>query len=395
MVAANNNNTRTLTPPPTNSQLIVNSLSSPKKGANLVALPATPSSAVKQKGSSAVTAASMVKIESTLSSTSTSNSNPKPTVYEKQKKPPRDPNKPKRKYNKTKKNRDHDDNDCLEIEISGNAEIIRTRPLITFDSESETEILIENPHAASEIRIPRTYTRRKPLKTKEEKEEARKRKELERAEREKNGLGPKGSESKKAKKSSVGSGSSGATLDLGNLELRADSLLSQSSLAEGEVDLAGNGEVEITISNPKAGRDYPKEAEFVFPEGSVDTIGELWKTLAKTDTQNWSVKDIVYLLCLCKLFGADEFKKIEQLTMPRMLRFTRKEMKNKMLQLERKNIILKDSKKRNLFFCNHDMLTRVVDDNVQRQRMYFVDNFSGLFKSDTKYISFVSERTFE
>ena len=93
------------------------------------------------------------------------------------------PPKPKRKYNKTK-NKNSTKNDILtnfsdnelEFEINEYGKLVRNKPksnsLFCLESDSETEIVIENgvSKISNDIRIPRAYNRRKPLKAKKGKE---------------------------------------------------------------------------------------------------------------------------------------------------------------------------------------------------------------------------------
>ena len=60
-------------------------------------------------------------------------------------------------------------------------------------------------------------------------------------------------------------------------------------------------------------------------------------------------------MVLSKLFGSGDFQKIKDLNLPRLGKFTRRDIKTKFNQLEKKHIILRKTSEKNKFFINNDI----------------------------------------
>lgn len=103
------------------------------------------------------------------------------------------------------------------------------------------------------------------------------------------------------------------------------------------------------------GQNFPKESNHEFPEGSIKILSELLRPTNKSDSPDWTLKDLISLLVLCKLYGAGDFKMIHDLNIPRLKRFSRKEIKSKFVNLEKKNIVLRDINDKSRFLINHDI----------------------------------------
>ena len=74
----------------------------------------------------------------------------------------------------------------------------------------------------------------------------------------------------------------------------------------------------------------------------------------KFDLTYWHVKDIVALLVLSKLYGASNLSILKNLNFPRLRKYTIKEIREKFSILQKKQIILRNSRDKSKFYINHD-----------------------------------------
>merc|ERR1712157_604178 len=123
-------------------------------------------------------------------------------------------------------------------------------------------------------------------------------------------------------------------------------------------------ELDLDEHTLQAGVDYPKEANYVFPNGTIKIIIDLLKNTMKFDLTYWHVKDIVALLVLSKLYGASNLSILKNLNFPRLRKYTIKEIREKFSILQKKQIVLRNSRDKSKFYINHDTLAQIVNLNV-------------------------------
>ena len=66
------------------------------------------------------------------------------------------------------------------------------------------------------------------------------------------------------------------------------------------------------------------------------------------------MKDIVALLVLSKLYGASNLSILKNLNFPRLRKYTIKEIREKFSILQKKQIVLRNSRDKSKFYINHD-----------------------------------------
>merc|ERR1712157_707134 len=223
----------------------------------------------------------------------------------------------------------------LEMNADGKFELIKTK---TFknnvqnqSSDSETEIFIDRNdsylHANHEVKTPRPYRRKKPYKKKQKEE--------------------------------------------------------NDVIIVPKID-----ELDLDEHTLQAGVDYPKEANYVFPNGTIKIIIDLLKNTMKFDLTYWHVKDIVALLVLSKLYGASNLSILKNLNFPRLRKYTIKEIREKFSILQKKQIVLRNSRDKSKFYINHDTLAQIVNLNVERQREYIKKYLKEKFDNEDRYFDF-------
>lgn len=245
----------------------------------------------------------------------------------------------------------------LEMNADGKFELIKTKTFKHLNnandsSDSETEIFIDRNDCystagqGSEVKTPRPYRRKKPYK-------------------------------KKVKK------------DRENKEIKDPiEIIKKAEEENVNIIVPKIDEIDLDEHTMQAGVDYPKEASYVFPAGTVKIVTDLLKNTMKFDLTYWHVKDIVALLVLSKLYGASNLSILKNLNFPRLRKYTIKEIREKFSILQKKQIILRNSRDKSKFYVNHDTLAQIVNINVERQRCFIRDNLKEMFENEDRYVDF-------
>lgn len=120
------------------------------------------------------------------------------------------------------------------------------------------------------------------------------------------------------------------------------------------------------------------EEPYVYDGGSFDEIKRLLagQYYDEKHKSHWRISDIVSLLSLLKLFGANSYTLIKDLNLSRFARFKRNELKAKFQSLERSNYLrtINLDKKLKTFQIENVILDQVVGVNSSRQKVFIISN---------------------
>lgn len=123
---------------------------------------------------------------------------------------------------------------------------------------------------------------------------------------------------------------------------------------------------------------FPEEAPYVYYGNSFEEIKKLFVGQYYDDKHkiHWRITDIISLLSLLKLFGANSYTLIKDLNLPRFQRFKRSELKAKFQSLEKSNHLttINFDTKIKTFKILNNTLEQVVGVNSSRQKVFIISN---------------------